>query len=128
MDYMAKHNEASSSITVDTLNFVEKNILNVTDLTRTNKLAEILENFANDKTEEVYIIQNAKNKHAKGVFVDLEFFQELLRYKEMLEDSLDAVLLEEASKRINSEATLSLSDVFTEDEIDFDQLAKELGD
>ncbi len=125
---MENENEPRSFVTSSTLDFLQNNVYNITDLTRSNKLTEILEKFSSEMTEEVFIVQNAKNKDAKGVFLDLEFFQELLKYKEVFDQSLDTVLLEEADARKNEEATLSLTDIFDDDEIDFDQLLKEIGD
>ena len=65
-------------ITSTTLNFVRENVLSITDLTRTNKLSEILNRYAGEETEEVFIIQNNKNRDAIGVLVDLEHYQRLL--------------------------------------------------
>ena len=101
---------------------------NITDVTRHNKLTEMLDRFSAKETEEVFIIQNAKNKNAKGVFLDFEYFEELLATKEALDNALDEIIEDIAIKRMNSEAKLSLKDVFTEDDIDFEQLMKEIED
>lgn len=77
-----------------------------------------------ERNDEVFIIQNAKNKDAKGVFVDLEYFEELIASKE----ALDHFIEKTAMQRLNSEATLSLTDVFDNDDIDFEQLMKEIED
>lgn len=116
-----------TTINSNTLHFLKSNVYNVTDITRKNKLTEILDRFSTEVTDEVYIIQNAKNKNAKGVFLDLEFFQELLAYKEAMDESFDYVIEQEALVRKDQEATLSLSDVFEDDDIDFELLLKEIG-
>jgi len=116
------------SVSSNTLDFLKSNVYNVTDITRKKKLTEILDKFSSEVTDEVFIIQNAKNKNAKGAFLDLEFFEELLTYKESMEEALDHVIVEEAISRKNKEATLSLSDVFDEDDIDFDLLMSEIGE
>lgn len=83
---------------------------------------------SSEVTDEVYIIQNTKNKNAKGAFLDLEFFQELLSYKEAMDEGLDYVMEQEVIARKDHPANLSLSEVFEEDDIDFDSLTKELGE
>ncbi|MFS0644229.1 hypothetical protein [Siminovitchia sp. 179-K 8D1 HS] len=121
-------NNFKSSVSLSTLDFLKSNVYNITDITRKNKLTEILDKFSKETTDEVFIIQNSKNKDAKGVFLDLEFFQELLMYKEVLDQALDNAVIKEASLRKDEKATLSLTDVFEDDDIDFDQLLKEIGE
>lgn len=125
---MDKNKDSKTSVSLDTLDFLKRNVFNITDITRKNKLTEILDKFATEITEEVFVIQNAKNKDAKGVLVDLEFFQELLSYKEMLDQAYDKIIMEEAALRKDQKATLSLTDVFDDEDIDFDLLRKEIGD
>lgn len=115
-------------ITTGTLDFLKSNVYNVTDITRKNKLTEILDRFSSEVTDEVYIIQNAKNKNAKGAFLDLEFFQELLSYKEAMDEGLDYVMEQEALARKDLSVNSSLSDVFEVDDIDFDSLMQEIGE
>lgn len=114
------------SIDAHMLDFLSNNVFSVTDITRRNKLTEILDEFSKKHSDEVYIIQNAKKKNAQGAFLDLDFFKELLVYKEAIDDALDQVILEEALLRKNEKVTLSLSDVFEEDDIDVNSLIKEL--
>ena len=120
--------KSKKTVSSDTLNFLKNNVYNITDVTRHNKLTEILDRFSEEVTDEVFIIQNAKNKNAKGAFLDLDYFEELLANKEALDNALDELIEEAAIQRLNSKATLSLHDVFDEDDIDFDQLMKEIGD
>ncbi|WP_438313171.1 hypothetical protein [Sporosarcina sp. FA9] len=120
--------KSKKTVSSDTLDFLKNNVYNITDVTRHNKLTEMLDRFSINETEEVFIIQNAKNKNAKGVFLDLKYFEELLATKEALDNALDEIIEDIAVQRMNSEANLSLKDVFAEDDIDFEQLMKEIED
>lgn len=119
---------SKKAVNSNTLNFLKNNVYNITDVTRHNKLTEMLDCFSREVTDEVFIIQNAKNKDAKGVFLDLDYFEELLASKEALDGALDHLIEKTAIQRLDSEATLSLTDVFDNDDIDFDQLMKEIED
>lgn len=116
------------TVDANTLDFLRKNVLSVTDVTRSNKLSEILDRFSNDITEEVFVIQNAKRKNAQAVMVDLEYFEQLLHLKEVFEESLDQVVMEEVSSRKNKPAKLTLSDVFDEEDINVNELMELLGE
>lgn len=119
---------SKKAVSSDTLNFLKNNVYNITDVTRHNKLTEMLDCFSKEKTDEVFIIQNAKNKDAKGVFVDLDYFEELLASREAIDHALDHLIEKTTMQRLNSKATLSLTDVFDNDDIDFNQLMKEIED
>ncbi|MBP3038002.1 hypothetical protein J9303_00575 [Bacillaceae bacterium Marseille-Q3522] len=125
---MNKFNE-KPSISVDTINFLMKNVYNVSDLTRKNKLTEILQRFVKP-TEEVFIVQNAKNKDAQAALINLKYFEELLRIKEMMDQAIDQVAEKEAADRLKKgkKEKFTLSDVLDDDDIDFDQLNLELKD
>ena len=115
-----------STVSTDTLDFLRKNVYNVTDITRQKKLSEILDLYSGKVTDEVFVVQNGKKRNAQAVIVDLEYFKELLSIKEEVEQAFDQVLFEEASKRVNHEANLGLSDVFDEEDIDVDSLLEQL--
>lgn len=114
------------SITSTTLNFVRENVLSITDLTRTNKLSEILNRYAGEETEEVFIIQNNKNRDAIGVLVDLEHYQRLLRIQEAVEQSVDETMYQIATERINEKAYIPLTDVIEDDDFELDKLLESL--
>ncbi len=77
-----------NKINTDLLKFVKKNILSVTELTRSTKLTEILNSYAaTEKNTEIYIVQNNKVKNAQAVIIDLKYFEELLACKEAIENS-----------------------------------------
>lgn len=115
-----------STVSTDTLDFLRKNVYNVTDITRQKKLSEILDLYSGKVTDEVFVVQNGKKRNAQAVIVDLEYFKELLSIKEEVDQAFDQVLLEEASERVNHEANLGLSDVFDEEDIDVDSLLEQL--
>ncbi|GGP08099.1 hypothetical protein GCM10011346_06790 [Oceanobacillus neutriphilus] len=102
------------------LEFLQRNVLNVTDLTRTNKLSEILNSFSGEETDEVFVVKNHKNKDAAGVFVDLERYIKLLKIEEIYEKAMDSHMLEIAKERKDDIADIPLADVLKEDdEIDY---------
>lgn len=110
------------------MDFLKSNVYNVTEVTRQKKLTEMLEKFSHGITEEIFIIQNAKNKEARAAFVDLNYFNQLLIYKEAIEEAMDLLIEEEAEVRKDELATVSLSEAFEVDDIDFDLLMKEIGE
>lgn len=115
-------------LTLDALDFIRHNIYNVSDITRKNKLTEILKKFS-QPTDEVFIIENAKNKGAKGALIDLNFFEELLRYKESVDQAADQLIEKEAIKRIESgeaDKTIPLDKALSDDDIDWDLFNKEI--
>jgi len=106
------------------LRFVKDHVLTVSELTRTNKLAEILERYASRTSDELYVIQNARNKNAKAVLADLEFIEELLAYKEAVDSALDDWAEEVARERKGDEATLSMAQVVDELDVDIDTVLR----
>ncbi len=125
---MSVNNVKKPSITSTTLNFVKENVLNITELTRTNKLSEILNKYAGEETSEVFIIQNNKNREAVGVLVDLEHYQRLLRIQEAVEQSVDETMYQIAVERINEKADTPLTDVIENADFELNSLLKFLPD
>jgi hypothetical protein len=115
-----------STVSTETLNFLKDNVLSVTDLTRKNKLAEILNQYAVKESSDVYVIQNHKKKDAQAVLLDLDYFQKLLKYEEIVEEALDDDVLKTAMERKNDKADLSLDDVISEDDFDYETIMKKL--
>ncbi|WP_234987423.1 hypothetical protein [Halolactibacillus halophilus] len=111
-------------LNTNTLDFLKQNVLTVTDLTRSNKLSEILDRFSTGVSEEVFVIQNGKKKNAQAVMLDMDYFEQLLQFKEIIEASLDQVAMEEAYGRIGKPVNQSLSDVFDEEDINVTELIK----
>jgi hypothetical protein len=122
---VAVKNKISSS----TFEFLQKNVLSITDLTRTNKLSEILNNFSEAETDEVYVVQNHKNKDATGVLVDLEHYIKLLKLAELIEDSVDEQMLQVVMERRDDQADIPLRGVIKDDEdIDYDDIFNKLNE
>lgn len=117
---MSKKNRPVANI--NALNFLRENVLNVTDLTRSNKLSEILDRFSDGISEDVFVIQNGKKKNSQAVILDIDYFEQLLQFKEIIEEALDQVAFEEAYNRKNIPANQSLADVFDEEDINFAEL------
>jgi hypothetical protein len=116
--------EHHPTLNTNTLDFLKQNVLTVTDLTRSNKLSEILDRFSTGVSEEVFVIQNGKKKNAQAVMLDMDYFEQLLQFKEIIEASLDQVAMEEAYGRIGKPVNQSLSDVFDEEDINVNELIK----
>lgn len=112
--------------TSSTFRFLKENVLSVTDLTRTNKLSEILNQYAGEETPEIYVIQNHKNRNAIGVLVDLEHYERLLKIQEAVEQSTDEIMYEIAMQRINEKANIPLGKVLDDSDFDFNELVKSL--
>ncbi len=119
-----KKKVASSS----TLNFLKKNVLSVTDLTRSNKLSEILNIYAGKETSEIFIIQNNKNRNAIGVLVDLEYYERLLRLQEAVEQVTDDYMYQLALARQHEKTDLSLGEVVELEDYNLDDLIAGLGE
>lgn len=112
----------------NTFSFIKENILTITDLTRTNKLSEILNQYAGKETSEVYVIQNVKNRDAVGVLVDMEHYQRLLRLQEIIEETTDAYMYQVALERKQDKAVIPLSEVVNNDDFDLNELKNSLED
>ncbi len=108
----------------DVLKFVRDNVLNISDLTRTSKLAEILELYAEKTSDELFVVQNTRNKNGRAVIADLEYFEELLRYKEAVDDALDQVMYQIAVERKDESADIPLAQVIAELGLDVNRIAQ----
>lgn len=109
------------------LDFLQTNVLNITDLTRTNKLSEILNKFSGEETDEIFVVQNHKNKDAMGVLVDLEHYMKLLKMEEILENSIDEYMHKVSMERKDEVADIPLRNVIEGDgDIDFDYILNNL--
>jgi len=118
-----------NKISSSTFEFLQKNVLSITDLTRTNKLSEILNNFSEAETDEVYVVQNHKNKDATGVLVDLEHYIKLLKLAELIEDSVDEQMLQVVMERRDDQADIPLRGVIKDyEDIDYDDIFNKLNE
>jgi hypothetical protein len=113
---MSKEYKAETSS--DTIQFVKESVLTISDLTRTKKLTEILNSYAENHSRDVYIVQNSKNKNARAAVVDIDYFQELLQYKEAVDDAVDEIMDEIARQRINDQADINLDEIINSHGLD----------
>lgn len=113
---------------VHTLDFIRKNVLNISDVTRTTKLAEILNSFSGVKSEEIFIVQNSKSKDAHGALVDVDYLVELLKYKAVFEETLqvaqDEMLVQAVLERQGAMATRTLGDVAAQLNLGWDEIVE----
>ncbi len=120
--------DESKEITSSMIRFVKNNVLSVTELTRSNKLSEILDSFSDRKSEEIYLVQNARNRSAMGAIIDVELLQELLAIREFVSDAADQVVELTAIDRVSTfQADHSLSQALHQigvENIDVDEIRK----
>lgn len=107
----------------DVLKFVKDNVLNISDLTRTSKLAEILELYAHQTSDEVFVVQNTRNKNGRAVIANLEFFEELLSYKEAVDEAIDQTMYQIGLERKDEPADVPLAQVIAELGLDVNRIA-----
>jgi hypothetical protein len=108
----------------DTIQFVKESVLSVSDLTRTKKLTEILNSYAESHSRDIYIVQNSKNKQARAAIADLDYLQDLLRYKEAVDAATDEVMYELALERKNDETDVGLEQVIKRFNLDEERILK----
>jgi len=110
-----KKERKNSKISSNSLDFIRDNVLSITDVTRKNRLSQILDSYANaDDSREVFIIRNERNKAAAGVLLDLDFFAYLLKLQELFDNMADQHMLEIAWERRNDIADIDPADVIEE--------------
>lgn len=109
-------------VTTNILEFLKERVLSVSDITRTKKLSEILNEYADKKSSEIFIVQNTKKKNAQAVISDLEYFQELLSYKETVDSSIDDLMYEIAFERKDDTADISLSQIISGNALDIERI------
>lgn len=115
----------SRSTTAEMLAFIKNQVLTVTDITRSTKLTEILDSYAAKlPSEEVFVVQNTRNKDAQAVIADLEYFQELLMYKEAVEQAIDEIMYQVASERKDNPAEIDLARVIADQDLDMERIMK----
>lgn len=110
--------------TSDMLAFVGENLLSVTDLTRTKKLSEILDNYSSSPSSEIYVVQNNKNKHSQAVVADLEYFKQLLEYKEAVDEAMDTYMYQVAKERQDDVADISFPQILEDENFELNEILK----
>lgn len=114
---------AKRRVTTDILRFLNDRVLSVTQLTRSKKLTEILDSYSQEKSTDVYVIQNVK-KPGKAVIADLKYFEELLAYKEAVDWALDHAIEEIALERKETIADIPLPQVIQDNQLDLNYIMK----
>ncbi|OUS75161.1 hypothetical protein B1748_18675 [Paenibacillus sp. MY03] len=115
----------SGTVTSEMLAFIKNQVLTVTDITRSTKLTEILDLYAAKlPSEDVFVVQNSRNKDAQAVIADLEYFQELLMYKEAVEQSIDEVMHQLVLERKDKPAEIDLAHVIADQDLDMERIMK----
>lgn len=90
-----------STVSAETLRFLEKNLIGLTELRRGNRLSELLDAYASH-SREIVVVQSTKHS-GKAVIVNLEYFNELVTSKELY----DLILKDKCIER-NPDSTISL--------------------
>ena len=106
----------------DVLGFVKDNILSVSDLTRTKRLGEILKSFSGEVTDTIYVVQNSHQKDGQAVISDLEYFRELLVYKEMVDQAIDQEMYKVALERKDDATDIPLASVVEQFDLNVDRI------
>lgn len=115
----------SRSISATMLEFVRDNVFSITELTRTNKLAEILDSFGNKKSNSIYIVKNGRNKDSQGALVDVEMLMELLVYRDAVEAAIDHIVDRAAIQRLSTfNPNISLAQIILENELDVEEIMR----
>jgi hypothetical protein len=117
-------NYYSKDTDADTIQFVKESVLSVSELTRTKKLTEILNSYAESHSRDVYIVQNSKNKQARAAIADLDYFQELLSYKEAVDAATDEIMYEIVLERKDDVADIKLEQIIEELNLDEERILK----
>lgn len=122
MSVSSVRGKKETPVTTNILEFLKERVLSVSDITRTKKLSEILNEYADKKSSEIFIVQNTKKKNAQAVISDLEYFQELLSYKETVDSSIDDLMYEIAFERKDDTADISLSQIISDNALDTERI------
>ncbi|OXS77814.1 hypothetical protein [Domibacillus enclensis] len=88
----------NKSKTFDVNNTVNDLRLNATDIADKRKLLEILYRFSAGNKEKTVLVQNRENPKEEGILISLEYFEELLSYKEAVQEVFDYLVKEENVK------------------------------
>ena len=111
-----------TAMRADHLKFLKERVLNIQDITRSKKLTQILDSYAERVSDEVFVIQNDRKKDARAVIADLEYFEELLMYREAVEQAIDDGMDEVARERKDTIADIPLGQVVAGLDLDVDRI------
>ena len=108
----------------DSLRFLRERVLTVTDIMRTKKLTEILDEYAKGESEDIFVVENTRNKNAKAILLDFEYFERLLMYEEAIEDTLDELMYKKALERMDHPIDIDLADVIDGLQLDVEEIIR----
>jgi hypothetical protein len=108
----------------DSLRFLRERVLTVTDIMRTKKLTEILDEYAKGESEDIFVVENTRNKNAKAILLDFEYFERLLMYEEAIEDTLDELMYKKALERMDHPTDIDLADVIDGLQLDVEEIIR----
>lgn len=108
----------------DSLRFLRERVLTVTDIMRTKKLTEILDEYSKGESEDVFVVENTRNKKAKAVLLDFEYFERLLTYEEAIENTMDELMYKKTLERKDQPATIDVADVIDQLQLDVEDIIR----
>jgi len=108
----------------DSLRFLRERVLTVTDIMRTKKLTEILDEYSKGESEDVFVVQNTRNKNAKAILLDFEYFERLLTYEEAIENTMDELMYKKTLERKDQPATIDVADVIDQLQLDVEEIIR----
>ena len=108
----------------DSLRFLRERVLTVTDIMRTKKLTEILDEYSKGESEDVFVVENTRNKKAKAVLLDFEYFERLLTYEEAIENTMDELMYKKTLERKDQPATIDVADVIDQLQLDVEEIIR----
>ena len=108
----------------DSLRFLRERVLTVTDIMRTKKLTEILDEYAKGESEDVFVVENTRNKNAKAILLDFEYFERLLTYEEAIENTMDELMYKKTLERKDQPATIDVADVIDQLQLDVEEIIR----
>ena len=108
----------------DSLRFLRERVLTVTDIMRTKKLTEILDEYSKGESEDVFVVENTRNKNAKAILLDFEYFERLLTYEEAIENTMDELMYKKTLERKDQPATIDVADVIDQLQLDVEEIIR----
>lgn len=108
----------------DSLRFLRERVLTVTDIMRTKKLTEILDEYSKGESEDVFVVENTRNKKAKAILLDFEYFERLLTYEEAIENTMDELMYKKTLERKDQPTTIDVADVIDQLQLDVEDIIR----
>ena len=81
-----------------------------------------MKSFSGEVTDTIYVVQNSHQKDGQAVIADLEYFRELLVYKEMVDQAIDHIMYAVALERKDDVTDIPLATVIEQFGLDVDRI------